>query len=202
MISWVIPNPVFSSSNIFSDRPPNKKEELAIPIGDIILKIKQVKVCSVGENKNLFLGFLNVALRNLMHKHSYTELGKSRKFFNTTKYDKPEPSIRLFSGYQANFLVGESKFFLRVDPAKKIVRTETALLEINRIYAENKTKEREEKRNLVKEGLVGKTLMTNYGKARYFRVDDVCFDNPETKFIPGTTTSLKDYYYLRYNVKI
>lgn len=66
---------------------------------------------------------MNVALRNLMHKHNFTELGKSRKFFNTTKYERPEESLKLFSGYQANFLIGErSNFFLRVDPAKKIVR--------------------------------------------------------------------------------
>ena len=76
----------------------------------------------MGENKNLFLQFMNVALRNLMHKHNFTELGKSRKFFNTTKYEQPEQSLRLFSGYQANFLIGQSGFFLRVDPAKKIVR--------------------------------------------------------------------------------
>lgn len=44
--------------------------------------------------------------------------------------------------------------------------------------------------------------MTNYGKARYFRVDDVNFENPESKCIPGTTTNLKDFYHQRYNIAI
>ena len=86
------------------------------------LTIKQVKHIGISQDIRPVLNFLNVALRNVMRRHNYSELGKSRKFFNTVKYDEPDSSIRLFSGYQANFMETEKLLYLRVDPAKKIVR--------------------------------------------------------------------------------
>ncbi len=88
------------------------------------------------------MNFLNVALRNVMKRLDFTELGKSRKFFNTTRFETPDPALKLFSGYQANFIQAQKGIYLRVDPAKKIVRNQKVLTAINDVYAEHKDKDR------------------------------------------------------------
>lgn len=52
-----------------------------------------------------------------------------------SEFSTPDHEIKMFSGYQANFLQTESGIFLRVDPTKKIVRNETVLSFINKTYA-------------------------------------------------------------------
>ena len=42
--------------------------------------------------------------------------------------------------------------------------------------------------------MIGKTVMTNYGKARYLRIDDVLFDTIDNIMIPGTDTNLRTFY--------
>jgi hypothetical protein len=56
----------------------------------------------------------------------------------------------MFSGFKANFMSLERGIFLRVDTAKKIVRNETVLDYINKIYSKNNNKDRDEKRNILK----------------------------------------------------
>jgi hypothetical protein len=63
--------------------------------------------------------------------------------------------------------------FLRVDTAKKIVRNQTVLAAIKEIYSLHQEKERDEKRAIVKEELIDKIIMTNYGKTRYYRIADL-----------------------------
>ena len=89
---------------------------------DTKIYIKQVKVLKFDENPAVAFQFLNITLKNIMRKHSFSELGKSRKFFKMSEFSTPDHEIKMFSGYQANFLQTEAGIFLRVDPTKKIVR--------------------------------------------------------------------------------
>ena len=84
-ISDNIVNPVLTSSNIFSLAPP-KQDLFEVPSGNFRITIKKVKVIEPKNNEQVMLNFLNIALRNVMKKLSFTELGKSRKFFNTIKF--------------------------------------------------------------------------------------------------------------------
>lgn len=43
----------------------------------------------------------------------------------------------MFSGYRANFMLLENGFYLRVDTAKKIVRSQTVLQYIDETYRNN-----------------------------------------------------------------
>ena len=56
---------------------------------------------------------------------------------------------------------------------------------INNVYAEHKDKDRDVKRHHVREALVGQTVMTNYGKARYIRIDEILFANVNNQKIDG-----------------
>ena len=71
---------------------------------------------------------------------------------------------------------------------------------INSVYSEFKNLERDEKRLKVKDALVGKTVMTNYGKARYLRIDDILFDTIDNVKISGTDTSLRQFYKEKYSL--
>ena len=84
-ISDNIVNPVLTSSNIFSLAPP-KQDLFEVPSGNFRITIKKVKVIEPKNNEQVMLNFLNIALRNVMKKLNFTELGKSRKFFNTIKF--------------------------------------------------------------------------------------------------------------------
>lgn len=44
--------------------------------------------------------------------------------------------------------------------------------------------------------------MTNYGKARYIRIDDILFENVDTQCLPGTETTLRKFYEEKYSIKI
>lgn len=91
---------------------------------------------------------------------------------------------------------------MRVDTAKKIVRNQTVLQFINEIYRNNASASKEEKRELVKQSLIHKIIMTNYGKPRYVKVEDIAFLDMDTTFIPGTEMTIREYYTNKYNIKI
>lgn len=56
-----------------------------------------------------------------MSSLNYVEIGRSGKYFN--RKDKMEiDSLTMFNGFKVNFVALEKSTFLRVDPAKKIVR--------------------------------------------------------------------------------
>ena len=138
--------------------------------------------------------FLNNGLRNVFNKIGYTEIGKTGKFFQVKNPENIDGDLKMFSGFKANFMSLERGVYLRVDTAKKIVRNQTVLDYINEIYAQNKHKERDEKRLILKTELLGKIIMTNYGKARYLKVIDVIFESVEEIKLNGTDTTLFKFY--------
>ncbi len=128
-----------------------------------------MKELEVKGKPNLLLQFLNNALRGVMNNLGYVEIGKSGKYFHKAKNEAID-DLTMYNGYRANFVILESGFYLRVDSAKKIVRNETVLDFINKLMNLNKDKEKDERRTLVKEALVGSIVITNYGKMRYYTI--------------------------------
>ena len=108
----------------------------------------------------------------------------------------------MFYGVKANFMKLEKGIFLRVDSARKIVRNETVLDFINSVYAANRDKDRDVKRSILKDQLVGQTIMTNYGKTRYLRVVDVIFETVDEAKLENSETTLREFYDQKYNRKI
>ena len=90
---------------------------------------------------------------------------------------------------------------LRVDTARKIVRKDTVLDTIDSIYKLHKEKSKEEKRNLVQQQLLNVTVMTNYGKAQFYRIQDIEFKKLTDVYITEEE-NLLDYYERRYNIKV
>lgn len=163
--------------------------------------MKQVKVLNVKENPHLLLSFLNNGLRNVMRGLDYMEIGRSGKYFNCKNKTKID-NLLMFSGYRSNFVLLENGFYLRVDSAKKIVRTQTVLNEIDQLYRQHQDKSREEKRNLLQAELVGKIVMTNYGKAAYYRIEEIVFEEIDSIKLEDCSMTLREYYETKYNLKI
>lgn len=44
--------------------------------------------------------------------------------------------------------------------------------------------------------------MTNYGKTAYYKIEEVVFQEIESVVLEDATTSLRDYYEKKYNLKI
>lgn len=58
----------------------------------------------------------------------------------------------------------------------RIVQTKTVLEEINAIYAKSSHLSKEEKRQAVKQELIGRAVMANYGNSRIWKIQDIVFD--------------------------
>jgi hypothetical protein len=138
----------------------------------------------------------------MFSKIGYTEIGRTSKFFKVSVAEDLDADLKMFSGFKANFMSLEKGIFLRVDTAKKIVRNESVLDYINSIYARNSSKDRDEKRVILKNELMGQIVMTNYGKTRYVKIIDLVFQTVDEFTLNGTTTTLRQFYETKYNRKI
>jgi hypothetical protein len=133
-----------------------------------------VKVYDIAANPKLFLGFMNNALRNSMRNIDYVEIGKTGKYFNS-KDKRDIDGLVMYNGFKSSFTELEKGYFLRVDSAKKIVRNQTVLDFIDSTYMIHKDKDRDDRRMILKEKLIGQTVMSNYGKTVYHRIADIKF---------------------------
>lgn len=122
------------------------------------------------ENPKMLLHFLNNGIRNIMSTLDYMEIGQTGKYFNKQGRKNVFADLSIYPGYKVNFLMVEAGMFLRVDPTNKLVQNKSVLEYINEIYKINGDRDRDEKRQLVKESLIGKVVMTNYGKTKYARI--------------------------------
>jgi hypothetical protein len=167
------------------------------------ISIKQVKIYDIQATPKLFLAFMNNALRSAMRNINYVEIGRTGKYFNSSD-KKNIDDLTMYNGYKSNFVELEKGIFLRVDSAKKIVRNQTVLQYIDHLYNINKDKTKEEKRMILKENLIGQTVMANYGKTVYHRVTDIKFEDMKTINVvnPTETLNLFEYYKKKYSITI
>lgn len=184
---------IYSVSDPLSLEKEVKADEYAI-------NIKQVKIYDIKSNPRVLLAFLNNGLRNIMTKLNYIEIGKSGKYFSVND-KKPIDNLLMFSGFKSNFCMLEKGYFLKVDSAKKIVRNQTVLQAIDEIFKIHQEKDREERRNIIRNEFVSKIIMTNYGKTRYHKIDDIIFEDLDTVLLDGALP-IKKYYEDKYQINI
>lgn len=128
-----------------------------------------MKTIDAKNDTKSLLFFLNNRFRNVMSEAGFSEIGRTGKYFNV-KYKKSIDNLNMYSGFKANFCLLEKGIFLRVDSAKKIVQNRTVLDYINELYKMNETRDRDDKRNIVKNALKDKIIQVNYGNGRYYKV--------------------------------
>jgi hypothetical protein len=190
-VSSRIRKPVFRGFCIYATE--EYSEPFTIQAGGHQVTISQRKVLEVAAHADVFRLFLNSTLRYMMSDLGYIEIGKSGKYFNPKRCDNVD-NLHCFKGYCSSFLECENGMYLRVDTARKMVRKDTVLDLINSIYAQNASKDKEEKRNEVRKALINSIILTNYGKLTFYRVLDVEFIDLTTYVINDQYPNLKDYY--------
>ena len=50
--------------------------------------------------------------------------------------------------------------------------------------------------------MVGKVIMTNYGKTAYYRIEEIVFEDIECIKLEDASVSLREYYKKKYNLEI
>jgi aubergine-like protein len=195
-----IDSPVVSGSNLYSTRA-SSSEAFEVEALGYRVAVKEVKVLKVKENPKVLLSFLNNGLRSIMRRLNYIEIGRSGKYFNASEKTHID-NLMMFSGYRSNFVLLENGFYLRVDSAKKIVRNQTVLQAVDEVYKYHQEKEKEERRAILQGELVGKIVMTNYGKTSYHRIEEVVFQELDSVHLQDANMSLREYYQTKYNITI
>lgn len=195
-----IGDPVLSGMTIYSTRHNSNKEQ-TFSSENYQLNIRQVKTFDIKGNPNMLLLFLNNALRNVMSRLNYVEIGRTSKFFDTknrTEFD----GLFMYPGFQASFNRLEGGVYLKVDSANKIVNNKNVLQVIDGIYKKYQNEDKERKRDLIKEELVNKIIMTNYGKPRYYRIEDIDFRQAAEVMLDNTSMSIVAYYKDKYGYEV
>lgn len=54
----------------------------------------------------------------------------------------------------------------------------------------------------MREALVGKVIMANYGKTSYYTIADVIYEELEQVQLTGTDLTIRDYYQQKYQITI
>jgi len=123
------------------------------------------------------LNFLNNLIKKFFYSKKFVRIGNSGKYFNPQSPKVLSNSgIFLFNGYETKFNLTQGGLFLQVDSMIRIVQTKTVLEEIDIIYKKNSHLTKDEKREVVKRELYGKTIMANYGNSKIWIIKDVIFD--------------------------
>jgi hypothetical protein len=128
-----------------------------------------------------------------MSRMGFIEIGRSGKYFSTLNA-KSIDNLKMYYGFTSSFQECEKGMLLRVDTARKIVRSDTVLATINNIYILHKGKDKEEKRNEVKRALINAIVMTTYGKPTFYRILDIEFKSLMSIPINEDIPNLKVYY--------
>lgn len=101
--------------------------------GEYTIRVSVAKVYDFEKKPELLNLFLNISLRGIMSRQGYIQIGKSSKYFNANSEIKIE-GMKMLKGYQTSFLEVECGHVLRVDNARKIIRSDTVLNFIDALY--------------------------------------------------------------------
>lgn len=204
--------PNFSQSISFKTCFEKKNYELTV----ILSKSFTINEIFNEDKKSAILPqkFFNILIKYFLKKLKFFEFGRTSKFYDPSKSCEIEQTkLLIYHGFHTSFNNYDGGFFLRIDVSHKIVRTDTVLQLIDRIYNDEKNHERskDDKRKLAKDTLVGKVVLAMYGNYRYWRIDDVLFDKDCNTFLleeraesadKKHNMTLVEYYKEKYNMEI
>ncbi|XP_037027554.1 protein aubergine-like isoform X2 [Bradysia coprophila] len=160
----------------------------------IQIKAKFVKLISMLNGESIQI--LNLILRRSMAALKLQLVG--RNFFDAlAKIDMALYHLQLWPGYETSIRQHETDILLCAQVTTKVMRTETVLTIIHRLWGISDFKTR------CIEAVVGKIVLTEYNNQTYF-VDDIAFESsPMDTF--NTKTGEKtyiEYYKEKYGLKI
>ena len=140
--------------------------------------------------------FLNTFVKNCLKNLNYYPWGRNLKYYNLDDYVQiPQHSITVFKGYATAVDIYEGVLKLLVDYSTRIIRDHSLMEELNKAGIDLKDVE------TIKDFVIGKSFMVNYGNNRIYRADDIDFNTKISSPFPDKKyKNYEDYYINRYNI--
>ncbi|KAK7087801.1 piwi-like protein 1 [Littorina saxatilis] len=161
-----------------------------------VIKIKIALTCEVPPGTTQTLQVMNIIWRRVLGLMGMSQI--SRHYFNLNNSIKVEKHfLEVIPGFQTSILQYEHDVLLEIDIAHKILRMETVLDVMNKIWRHNK----QNFHALATREVVGTIVMTLYNNKTY-RVDDIDWKkNPSDTFDmrDGAPKSYVDYYHQQHD---
>jgi hypothetical protein len=99
---------------------------------------------------------------------------------------------KLFCGYQTGSRISENGILLSLNIKFKIINTKTCYEQIKMINAESG----QQFLNELKDTFVGRTVQANYGKYKFYKIEDISLDKNVTNTFIRRKNSIRLVYYL------
>ena len=146
--------------------------------------------------------FIEILIRDILHGNPNLDFYKGLFVLKNQKKvisSKNGGSVNFYPGYTTSFMETEGGNFLNVTLKNKILSTDTILEFLDNNKYKNKNNQ-----DKIRDLLVGRSFKVKYAKKNYI-IDDILFDRtPDNTELPydNKTIKLKEYYNLKYKIKI
>lgn len=141
--------------------------------------------------------YLNSMIKNCMKRMNYFAWGRYPRFFNAKDFAKiRQHNLIIFKGFETSIDLYEGGLKMMIDYSTKVVQDVSIWDDF--LYQGGLKWSREEQRSF----FIGKTLMSNYGNNKVYRVDDVNFQLRITSPFPDKKfKNFEDYFLDRYKFR-
>ena len=141
--------------------------------------------------------FLNSFIKNCLKRLNYYAWGRNMKYYNYDDYSLVEKhNLTIFKGYATSIDIYEGGLKLVIDYSARIIRDFSIWEEFEYYGVNGQNKEAQ------RDFFIGKSVMSNYGNNRIYRIDDVAFNKKITDAFPNTDyKNYEDYYIKKYKLK-
>ncbi|XP_070621455.1 piwi-like protein 2 isoform X2 [Erythrolamprus reginae] len=164
---------------------------------EVNLKIQLTKVLE--PSSELCIPFYNIIFRKVMKILDLKLVG--RNFYDPTNATVLQQySLQIWPGYATSIRKTDGGLFLLVDAVHKIIRNDSVLSLMHRIYQHN----RENFQDECTKQLIGSIIITRYNNKNY-RIDDIDWNKtPQNSFTmsDGKEITFLDYYSKNYGITI
>lgn len=117
----------------------------------------------------------------------FFEYGRTAKFYvykNIKSHVKDlrkkitvtETRLNMLMGFATSFQIYEAGLCLKIDMSHRLIRQENVLSIVKQIYKDNANMSKDDKRQLVREEIIGTQVIANYSNFRIYVVTDLLFD--------------------------
>ena len=156
---------------------------------------------------------IETLLKNILYSNNHIVKFDDRSFYDWKDVENfgQDKKGSIWHGYSTAICITENGLFLRINDKNKMITGKTAYEKITQfsqkyggnILDENCLRD-------IKDYFIGKTVVSNYGNFRAYRIGDVLFDktvnNTNINYVDvdgkTTTITLKNYYANQYGLKI
>jgi aubergine-like protein len=179
------------------------REENVLPCREFTLRLQLVRTVPMGlaqEQPEVQL-VLNVILKRAMRELGLMQLTQLPRFYSPSPVSLPNYGLEVWRGYSAELVFKEARFYVNIDFSSKITHTQSLNEVIKAIYSQFKGRDWV---SSLRSQLKGRTVITNYGNRRCYRIEDISMDKtPEDTFEHrGSPMTFKAYYQTQYNLTV